>query len=193
MMFDGSIALFQQNVLAYIGEYMTNFVINECFKKENLQMDLDSFDLAILDIVQRDNQRSHGSIGTEVNLSASAVRRRLSAMRNAGIIVADVALIDPARRGLTFITSVTFDREDIQAYENFEKTMLAEPAVAQCYSVSGDYDFILLVFAETPAAYAAWGKRVLMPNPAIGRYSTAIVWSQVKFSTVVQPADETYP
>ena len=153
-------------------------------------MELDEFDLAILDIVQRDNQLSHGRIGTEVNLSASAVRRRLLAMRSAQIIVADVALTDPAKRGLTFITSVTFDREEPAAYEDFENRMLAEPAVAQCYSVSGDYDFILMVYAETPAAYAAWGKRVLMPNPAIGRYSTAIVWSRVKFTTLVEPASE---
>lgn len=153
-------------------------------------MGLDDFDHAILDIVQRNNQRSHGSIGKEVNLSASAVRRRLAAMRKVGIIVADVALTDPAKRGLTFVTSVTFDREDPVAYENFEHQMLAEPAVAQCYSVSGDCDFVLLVYAETPAAYAAWGKRVLMPNPAVGRYSTSIVWSQVKFTTVVEPASE---
>lgn len=189
-MFAASIPLFPKSVLAYIVNNMTHFATSRLTEKEILQMELDNFDLTILAIVQRDNQRSHGSIGTEVNLSASAVRRRLSAMREAGVIIADVALTDPAKRGLTFITSVTFDREDLQAYERFEETMLAEPAVAQCYSVSGDYDFILLVYAETPAAYAAWGKRVLMSNPAIGRYSTAIVWSQVKFSTVVDPASD---
>lgn len=153
-------------------------------------MNLDAFDHAILNIVQRDNQRSHGSIGEEVHLSASAVRRRLSALRESGVIIGNVTLTDPAKRGLTFITSVTFDREDPSAYEDFEKSMLAEPAVAQCYSVSGDCDFILMVYAETPAAYDAWGKRVLMPNSAIGRYSTAVVWSRVKFTTLVEPASE---
>lgn len=72
----------------------------------------DSFDDVILALVQRNNQLSHAAIGAQVNLSASAVRRRIKAMRDNGIIVADVALVDPAWQGLSFIVQFFLERED---------------------------------------------------------------------------------
>ena len=151
-------------------------------------MNLDGFDLAILNIVQKDNMRSHASIGDEVGLSPSSVRRRLASMRERGVIIADIALTDASRMGLSFITSIAFEREAPDIYENFRKQMANEPAVSQCYSVSGDFDFILIVHAETPEAYEVWGERILMPNPVIRRYSTSIVWSRTKFTTLISPA-----
>lgn len=149
---------------------------------------LDNFDRAILEIVQTDTLKSHRRIGEAVNLSASSVRRRLEAMRRSGVITADVALVDPALLGLSFITSVSFAVETPEAYAAFEDQMRADPAVSQCYSVSGDQDFLLIVHATSPEAYEAWGKRALMGNPAIGRYSTSVVWSRSKFTPKVTPA-----
>lgn len=150
-------------------------------------MTLDIFDLAILDIVQQDNQRTHASIGDEVNLSASSVRRRLSVMRKKGVIIADVSITDVSKRGLTFITSVSFEREDPEVYNEFRAQMQAENAVSQCYSVSGDSDFVLIVHAESPEAYEVWGEQALMAIPSIRRYSTSIVWSRTKFTTRIAP------
>lgn len=151
-------------------------------------MKIDSFDRAILNVVQENNLRSNGDIGQEVGLSASSVRRRLSAMRANGVIVADISLSDASALGLSFITSVSFEREDPNLYEAFQTQMHEEAAVSQCYSVSGEFDFIIVVHAESPEAYERWGQRALMSNPAIRRYSTSIVWSRTKFSTRIEPA-----
>jgi len=148
---------------------------------------LDAFDRAILAIVQEDNQRSHASIGVQVNLSASSVRRRLAAMRESGVITADVSLTDPSKQGLTFIVHVSFEREAPALYEAFREQMNADPAVSQCYHISGDFDFVLIVHAETPAAYENWGTATLMANTAIRRYSTSLVWKRSKFTTHITP------
>jgi len=133
-------------------------------------MNLDGFDLKILEIVQRNNLKSHADIGMEVNLSASSVRRRLAAMREAQIIIADVALTDPTQLGLTFIVYISFEYEEPEIYTAFRKQMTSDLAVSQCYSVSGEFDFIIIVHAATPAAYEAWGERTLMSNSAIRPY-----------------------
>jgi len=151
-------------------------------------MTLDSFDLAILNIVQQDNKLSHASIGEEVNLSASSVRRRLTAMRTAGVIIADVSITDVSKRGLTCIASVFFDKEDPDVYDAFRMQMIEDDAVSQCYSVSGDSDFVLVVHSESPEAYQQWGESTLMVNEMIRRYSTVIVWSRTKFTTRITPA-----
>lgn len=148
---------------------------------------LDDFDRAILAIVQEDNQRSHASIGKDVNLSASSVRRRLASMREAGVITADVSLTDPSKQGLTFIVHVSFEREQPALYEAFKSQINTDPAVSQCYHISGDFDFVLIVHAETPESYEAWGTETLMANAAIRRYSTSLVWNRSKFTTHITP------
>jgi len=150
---------------------------------------LDGFDQAILALVQEDNQRSHASIGSEVNLSASSVRRRLASMREHGIIIADVSLTDPSKQGLTFVVHVSFEREEPAIYEAFSAQMQADPAVSQCYYISGDADFLLIVHAVTPEAYESWGTQTLMANAAIRRYSTSLVWKRSKFTTHITPTD----
>ena len=147
----------------------------------------DTFDDAILALVQSNNQMSHAAIGAQVNLSASAVRRRLKAMRGNGVIVADVAVVDPARRGLAFVVQVFFEREEPQSISEFVVQMRAESSVSQCYSVSGECDFWLVVHAQSPEAYESWGQTVLMSNPNIRRYSTSLVWSRQVTQPAAQP------
>ncbi|QYJ07030.1 Lrp/AsnC family transcriptional regulator [Qipengyuania flava] len=149
---------------------------------------MDEFDRRILAIVQADASRSHQSIGEEVNLSPSSVRRRLQALRKDGVILGEVALVDPAKLGLSFLTLVSFEKESQRIYDAFRRQMIADEAVSQCYSVSGEFDFVLMVHAVSPAAYEQWGERVLMANPALKRYSTSVVWSHTKFTTRVTPA-----
>ena len=146
---------------------------------------LDTFDRAILRIVQTDNQRSHAVIGEEVGLSASSVRRRLARLREEGIIRADVSIVDPVKTMIQAIVLVTFKEESLENYQQFKARMVAEPEVTQCYAVSGEVDFVLVVQTQDLASYESWGERVLMANPDIGRYNTHIVWSRVKFSTAL--------
>ena len=54
---------------------------------------LDDFDRAILAIVQRNNRLSCAEIGDQVGLSGSAVRRRLAALRDNGVIAQDVSIL----------------------------------------------------------------------------------------------------
>src|SRR3546814_19501009 len=66
---------------------------------------LDSFDRAILRILQRDNKTPQREIAGAVNLSAAAVQRRIAAMEAAGIIERNVAIVDTRALGMT-ITAI---------------------------------------------------------------------------------------
>ena len=146
---------------------------------------IDDFDRQILEIVQRDNQQTHAAIGRQVNLSPSSVRRRLTRMRREGVIESDVSILATDTRQLTAIVHVVFDKETLDSDRDFRRRMQAAPEVSQCYAVSGDTDFILIVHADSPADYEAWGHRVLMTIPFVRRYDTHVVWSRVKHSTAV--------
>ncbi len=147
--------------------------------------DLDVFDRRILELLQRNNQRTFDRLGESIGLSATAVRRRVRRLRKLGVIRADVSLLDPSALGITVIISVRFEKESHATYEDFKTQMLALPEVAQCYTVSGDVDFIVIAHLPDLSTYDDWIGRHLLSNPAIARSDTNIVYSRVKFETAI--------
>lgn len=146
---------------------------------------MDDFDRRILALVQRDNRLSHARIGHAVGLSESAVRRRLKALRDDGVIIGDVALVDPGRAGVTLIVAVAMHDESTESYRQFKERMRASPVVAQCYAVSGPVDFMLVVHLPDLADYEQWIDDHILADAAVRRCDTYVVYSRVKYSTVV--------
>ncbi|MBY0423345.1 MAG: Lrp/AsnC family transcriptional regulator [Parvularculaceae bacterium] len=146
---------------------------------------MDIFDAKILDLLQTDCTLPHAAIGERVGLSGSAVRRRIQALRKQGVIAREVAILSEkaAPRGVAVLALMSFTRESVPAYEAFRKAMRADPCVLQCHATSGPVDFALLVVVEDPAAYEAWGERVLAAHPELRRFDSHVVWSTVKFTT----------
>lgn len=146
---------------------------------------LDRFDQRLLTILQRDNTLTFAELGERVGLSATAVRRRVRKLRETGVIVADVSLLDPARLGVTVIVSVRFEKESHATYEAFKAQMRSLPEVTQCYTVSGEVDFIVIAHFPALAAYDDWIGEHLLSNAAIARSDTNIVYARVKYETAL--------
>jgi Lrp/AsnC family transcriptional regulator, leucine-responsive regulatory protein len=144
-------------------------------------MKLDTTDRLLREL-QHDAARTHDALGAAVHLSPSSVRRRIAALQAGGVLRAQVALVDPALAtpGVTVLTLVSFARESTRVYDDFQQRMRNDPQVSQCYSVAGEYDFVLLVHAADPAAYERWGQHTLLADGNIKRYDSFVVWSTVK-------------
>jgi Lrp/AsnC family leucine-responsive transcriptional regulator len=146
---------------------------------------MDVFDRHLLRLLQRDNRQSHDALGEQVGLSPTAVRRRVQRMRDTGVIRADVSLLDAARVGITVITSIRFEKESTATYDAFKRRMKAAPCIAQCYTVTGDVDFILIGhFADLPS-YESWVTAELLSDPAVARSTANVVYRTVKFETAI--------
>lgn len=150
-------------------------------------MTIDDFDRRILRVVQQNNQKTHGQIGDIVGLSASAVRRRLDVLRRSKSIIADVSIVAPELHGLTFITQVKLNVTSMAGDQKFRKSVCEDAAVSLCYSVSGEFDYVLHVQANDPESYEEWGKRSLLEAEYIASYTTTLVWKQIKHNaTTIQ-------
>ncbi|MEM9840930.1 MAG: Lrp/AsnC family transcriptional regulator [Pseudomonadota bacterium] len=152
-------------------------------------MALDGFDRRILSELQHDNRQAMASIGEAVGLSEPAVRRRVRRLRDDGYVIADVSLVDPQRVGITVIVSLRFEKESQVTYNQFKAEMAETAEITQCYTVTGDEDFILIGHFADMAAYDAWINERILTNPAISRSTTNVVYRRVKFETAV-PLDE---
>ncbi|MGA9995260.1 MAG: Lrp/AsnC family transcriptional regulator [Pyrinomonadaceae bacterium] len=151
---------------------------------------MDSFDVKILNIVQRDNRLPTEKIADEVGLSPSAVQRRLKRLREDGIIEADVAIVSPEATGrkLTAIVGVILDKERplLQSLAEFKELMLTTPEVMQCYDVAGDDDFIVIITARDMQEYETFTRKLFIENPNVRRYKTSFVVSRIKSGTMIQ-------
>jgi DNA-binding Lrp family transcriptional regulator len=147
-----------------------------------IESDLDTFDREILRRVQLDARATGEDIGAAIGLSAAAVQRRLKRLRDLGVIVADVAVVDPQAVGqaMTFIVGVELERERADMLDAFRRAARADPNVQQCYYVTGAADFMLIVIARDMDDFEAFTRRLLFDNPNIRRFTTSVVMARDK-------------
>lgn len=155
---------------------------------------LDRFDLAILDILQADNTTPQRAIAQAVNLSAPAVQRRIQRLKDSGVIRANVAVLDPVKVGkpLTIVLEVHLDNERPDRTAPLRARIAAEDAVQQCYSVTGEADYLLVVNVASMADYEALTRRLFEGDDNIKRFRTSVALSSLKTGLRV-PLDSAAP
>jgi DNA-binding Lrp family transcriptional regulator len=143
---------------------------------------LDAFDRAILAILQVDNTTPQRVIGEQVNLSAPAVQRRIRRMERDGVITANVAVVEPAALGhpITLFVEVELVSETAADIDAAKRAFLAAPEVQQCYYVTGDVDFMLVVLVPSMAAYEALTRRLFFADTNIRKFKTFVAMDRVK-------------
>ncbi|MGY8871248.1 MAG: Lrp/AsnC family transcriptional regulator [Pseudomonadales bacterium] len=143
---------------------------------------IDGFDRKILAIIQHSNRTTSDQIAEQVGLSPAAVQRRIKRMREQNIVQADIAVVNPKAvgRAVTLLVQVTLERERADLIDTFKKEMKANPAVQQCYYVTGSADFILVVTATDMEDYEAFTREVFFDNRNIRNFLTNVVMDSVK-------------
>lgn len=150
-------------------------------------MELDRFDMQILDLMQQDARVTASDLACLVPLSASAIQRRVRRMRQEGVIEKDISVVDPARLGnpITCLVSVALTSERPELAEQFRKWLKASPAVQQVYYVTGDTDYVLVLTAPSTAAFEATMARMVAENPNVKRFNTNVVLNTLKRSLAI--------
>ena len=144
--------------------------------------DLDPFDLAILAILQKDATTPQRAIGEAVNLSAPAVQRRIKRMQETGVIQANVAVADPAKLGqaITVLVEIEMASELASEIDAAKRAFAEAPEVQQCYYVTGEFDFMLVVLVPDMAAYEALTRRLFFGNNNVKRFRSLVALDRVK-------------
>jgi Lrp/AsnC family transcriptional regulator, leucine-responsive regulatory protein len=167
----------------------SNFVpetLKRCAMTGLYTMDqLDSFDRAILAIVQQDATLSNAELGERVNLSASATLRRVQRMRESGAIVATRVILNPQRVGypLTVIVEISLENEQAAALQGMQQALIDDPYVQLCYYVTGDADLIAILAIPDMPAYKSFTDRHFVGNPHIKKFKTSVAMDCMKTTT----------
>ncbi len=147
----------------------------------------DEKDIAILRLLQQNARITVKEISEKIHLSTTPVHERIKRMEESGIIKQYTTLLDPSKvkRGLMVICYVSLKQHSKNAGDKFIKTILELSEVIECYSISGEFDFMLKVVAEDMNTYYDFHVNKLSPIDNMGHVQSVFVMGIVKQTTVV--------
>jgi Lrp/AsnC family leucine-responsive transcriptional regulator len=154
----------------------------------------DSYDVRLLAALQEDARLSNVALSERVHLSASQVHRRLRRLEEAGVIARYTAQLHSDRIGLGVlaITSISLERHGESPATSFAQAVSRLPQVLECFSVTGEADYVLRIVAPDLKAFSDFLMHELMPLPGVRSVRSNIVLETVKQTTVL-PLEQIAP
>ncbi|MDC8784557.1 Lrp/AsnC family transcriptional regulator [Roseateles koreensis] len=155
------------------------------------EVQLDTIDRRILRALQVDGRVTYDALAAQVNLSASAVLRRVRRLEESGTISAYVALVPPERvgLGLTAYINVRLEKHTESHKRNpmdlFRAAVQTWPEVVECSALTGEMDYLLRVLVQDMAHYARFITDTLLKHPSVQDCKTSFVLDRLKNTTAV--------
>jgi len=148
-------------------------------------MSLSRTDRRLLDELQRDITQSQHELADKVGMSRTSCWRRIREFEEDGVIEKQVALLNPKKLGFQIhvLLSVAMVEHTDANRDSFEGHVQSLPEVTECYSVSGDRDYVLQVAVRDMDAYNDFINSEILHHPAVRSASSTFALRRVKYST----------
>jgi Lrp/AsnC family transcriptional regulator, leucine-responsive regulatory protein len=155
-------------------------------KSTEADFKLDSKDIAILKILQQNAKATITEIAKKVHLSSSPIFDRIKRMEQNGIIKQYVTLVNSSKvnRGLMAICYVSLKEHNKKEGTKFIKNILEMPEVIECYSISGEFDFMLKVVGANMESYYDFHVNKLSQAENVGHIQSVFVMGTIKETIV---------
>ena len=154
-------------------------------QKENspvASVSLDAKDMAILTLLQENARVTVKEISEKIHLSTTPVHERIKRMEESGVIKQYVTLVDQNKVDLNLmvICYVSIKEHSKTAGAKFIKTINELREVIECYSISGEFDFMLKIVAEDMNAYYDFHVNKLGQLENLGHQQSTFVMGVIK-------------
>ena len=149
--------------------------------------ELDDIDLNILRILQAEPEITIEEVGTKVGLSHTPCWRRIRKMQDSGLLKGRVWLVDAEKSGrdVSIFVFVRLETHSTEVMDAFETATLGVPEILQCYTVSGEFDYMLRVVVASVRDYERTVKGKLLKLPHVGIMNSHFALNEVKNTTVL--------
>jgi len=149
-------------------------------------MVFDDIDRRLLTALQANASESIERLGEQIGLSRNACWNRIRRLEAAGIIKAQVFLLEPEKinLGLSVFIFIRTSEHDPQWLETFEREIRTMPEVLGAYRMSGDLDYLIRARVPNVAAYDALYQR-LIRKVRLVNVSASFVMQEIKETTAL--------
>jgi DNA-binding Lrp family transcriptional regulator len=155
---------------------------------QNARMiNLDSKDIQLLSILQKDGQKSALELSELLGMSASQIGRRRQRLEAEGIIDHMPCRLNPEKLGLNvqvFMQVQTVSQTG-DTHKSVAQLTKSHPEIVAAWTLTGDSDYIFRVYCRDLAALNDLIQNVLLPHPSIGHIRSQIVMEQMKDETAL--------
>ena len=150
-------------------------------------MKLSNSDRRLLDALQRDARPSQNELAEIAGMSRTSCWRRIKEFEVRGVIERQVALLNPRKLGFQIhvLLAVAMTEHTDENRDSFEAHVQALPEVTECYSVSGERDYLLQVLVSDMDAYNQFINSAILRHPAVRSASSTFALRRVKYSTAL--------
>jgi DNA-binding Lrp family transcriptional regulator len=150
-------------------------------------MNLSRADRRLLDALQLDVTPSQNDLADLAGMSRTSCWRRIREFEDSGVIERQVALLNPRKLGFQIhvMLAVAMVEHTNANRDSFETHVESLPEVTECYSVSGERDYVLQVMVSDMDAYNDFINTQILHHPAVRSASSTFVLRRVKYSTAL--------
>jgi Lrp/AsnC family transcriptional regulator len=148
-------------------------------------MELNLADKRLLEALQRDATLSQAELAEISGMSRSSVWRRVRDFEDSGLIRQQVVLVDPKQVGISLQVqlAVAMTEHTDKNRQDFERLVDTLPEVMECYSVSGERDYVLQIVAPDMETYTTFLNEQILKHPAVRSASSTFVLRRLKYIT----------
>lgn len=148
---------------------------------------LDETDRRILKELQQNPSLTMVELGEKVGLSHTPCWRRLRRMEENDVIKGKQYLLNAEAIGYEVIVFcfIKIKEHHRDALLQFEESAALLREVLQCYSISGDYDYLLRVVAKNVKDYESVVKNELLQLPHVAHINTTFALNEIKNSNIL--------
>ncbi|WP_105901374.1 Lrp/AsnC family transcriptional regulator [Vibrio gangliei] len=145
-------------------------------------MQLDQYDLKILQILQENGRITKSQLADEIHLSVSPCWERVKKLEQAGVIEGYGARVNINKilKHTSVLVEISLKEHHSTAFKRFESVMCDTPEVTDCYATGGGVDYILKVQTNDIDQYQRLMDVWLDSELGIERYFTYIVTKTIK-------------
>jgi Lrp/AsnC family transcriptional regulator, leucine-responsive regulatory protein len=143
---------------------------------------IDRYDRILLTALQENGRASNVQLSEQANLSPPQCYRRVRRLEADGIIRGYAAQVAPAAIGLGVVAfvSLTLDREQFKQVRQLEKAIRQFPEILECYTISGNFDYLLKVVATDLKSFSNFLTDRLMQVPGVSGVRSMVCLEEIK-------------
>lgn len=149
--------------------------------------ELDRTDRRLLGVLQENGRASNLELAEAISLSPAQTLRRHRRLEENGIIKRYEARLDSTALGfgVTAFIHVTMERGHIRDLSKF-KGLVAELAqIQECFSVTGDIDYVLKVVAKDLKSLSDFLLDTLMRIPGVSGVKSSVCLDEIKCTSAM--------
>lgn len=144
--------------------------------------DLDNTDISILRILQENARLTTKELAAKVNLSPSPVFERQKRLEREGFIKGYMAVVDAEKvgNGILVLCNIRLKQHTEELIQQFMDAVQNIEEITECFNTSGDYDFMIKVYAKDMKDYQQFMQHKLGKMECMGSLHSVFVLDETK-------------